>query len=304
MIMQIVKSQINKLRLLRESLLNAAARLKNGRAVIKQFGREAYENERLKTALEEYTESCNAFAQGAAFAAAFYVLSAFLSLTAAVIAAGIAVLDGNINETAAVIITVLVFAVFAVFGVLAVIWLIKQFKQSDKPEASPDTDKTAPITYGDITEATERNDLNFSAVSFSYTDREIFSGLSFYVKSGESFAVLGRTGAGKTTFERILTRELTPDAGIITIGGIETADFTEELLKKRLKTLDFITSNRVSEVMNRDNIILLDGGVVSDSGTHQKLLVSSSLYRKMYEAEFGVNPYKSMDKGENFDDFL
>jgi ABC-type multidrug transport system fused ATPase/permease subunit len=298
--MQMIRSQINKLRLLRENLLSATARLSSGRAVIKQFGREAYENERLKTALSEYAESCNAFALKAAFAAAFYVLAAFLSLTAVVIAAGIAVVDGNLTETAVVVITVLVFALFASFGIFTVIWLKNQFKPIDKNEAT----KAAPIAYGDITEATDRNDLNFAGISFSYGGREIFSGLSFYVKSGESFAVLGRTGAGKTTFERILARELTPDAGIITIGGINTADFTEELLHKRLKTLDFITSNRVSDVMNRDLIILLDGGVVSGCGTHQKLLVSSSVYRKMYEAEFGVNPYKSMDKGENFDDFL
>jgi ABC-type multidrug transport system fused ATPase/permease subunit len=292
--------------------------MKSGRATIREFGREAYENERLKSLLNDYTEQCAAFALRVAFAAALYVLAAFLSLTAVVIAAGMAVVDGNLTETAAVVVTVLVFAVFAGFGIFAVIWLIKQFKPAEKREAAKAeredvkaeredakvSNVTAPITYGTITEATERNDLQLSGVSYKYADREIFSGLTFYVKSGESFAVLGRTGAGKSTFERILSREITPDAGIITIGGINTADFTEELLKKRLKTLDFITSNRVSEVMNRDKIILLDGGMVSDSGTHQKLLVSSSTYRRMYEAEFGVNPYKSMDKGDNFDDWL
>jgi ABC-type multidrug transport system fused ATPase/permease subunit len=316
---QMINSQINKLKRLREEVCAAADRMKSGRATIREFGREAYENERLRAALDKYRESCNAFALRAAFAAAFYVLAVFLSLTAVVIAAGMAIVDGSITEATAVFITVLVFAAFASFGIFAVISLIKQYKSPETAaanQASPenfettaanqsaDTKKTTPITYGNITEATERNDLNFSGVSFAYADREIFSGLTFYIKSGESFAILGRTGAGKTTLERILSREIIPDAGVITIGGIETADFTKQLLTERLKTLDFITSNKVSEVMNFDKIILIDGGAVADSGIHQKLLISSTLYRKMYEAEFGVKPYKSMDKGENFDDLI
>jgi ABC-type multidrug transport system fused ATPase/permease subunit len=300
--------RIKEIKNLRENVRIAVTRMTEGRETVKEFGQEAYENERLKTALAAYTEAASDFALKAAFAAAFFILALFLSLTIAVIAAGVALIDGNITEVTAILITVTVFAAFTAVGIFAVLRLIKLWKTPENLKTSAENSQNStaktPITYGDLTAATDRNDLNLSGVTLSIDGREIFSGLSFYVKSGEPFAVLGRTGAGKTTFERILRREIIPDAGIITIGGIELADFGEKLLREKLKALDFITSNRVSEVMDREVIILLDGGVAAYCGNHNKLLVASPLYRKMYEAEFGVNPYKSLDNGEDFDDFL
>jgi ABC-type transport system involved in cytochrome bd biosynthesis fused ATPase/permease subunit len=294
-------SRVKELQRLRENVHAAAKRMTEGRATVIQFGREAYENTRLKVALDEYSEAAADFALKAAFAAAFFILALFLSVTAAIIATGALLIDGNITQSGAVAITVIVFAAFAALGIAAFLKLKKNCKPSSQIDTAP---IKTPITYGNLDKATERNDLNFSGVSFSYTEREIFSGLSFYIKSGEPFAVLGRTGSGKSTLQSILRREIEPDAGIITIGGIEIEDFEEKLFGERLKSLDFITSNRVSEVMNRETIILLEDGIASAVGNHRTLLVTSPLYRKMYEAEFGVNPYESLDKGEKFDDFI
>jgi ABC-type transport system involved in cytochrome bd biosynthesis fused ATPase/permease subunit len=294
-------SRVKEIQRLRENVRAAARRMTEGRATATEFGREAYENARLKVALDEYSEAATDFALKAAFAAAFFILALFLSVTAAIIAAGALLIDGIITEAGAVAITVIVFAAFVIFAVTVILTLKKHCKS---PTQTYNTPKKTPITYGNLDTATERNDLNVSGVSFSYSDREIFSGLSFYVKSGEPFAVLGRTGSGKSTLQGILRREILPDAGIITIGGIETEDFSESKFGERLKTLDFITSNRVSEVMNFETIILLEDGIASAVGNHRTLLVTSPLYRKMHEAEFGVNPYESLDKGEKFDDFL
>jgi phosphonate transport system ATP-binding protein len=52
-----------------------------------------------------------------------------------------------------------------------------------------------------------------------YGARSVFEGLSLDVRPGEMVAVLGPSGAGKTTLFRCLTRLVPPDAGEITIAG-------------------------------------------------------------------------------------
>ncbi|MDR0991519.1 MAG: ABC transporter ATP-binding protein/permease [Ruminococcus sp.] len=272
-----------------------------GALIVKMFGRVRFERERITAANEAYSESGYDFAFRAAAAAAAAAAGAVISVTATEIAAGYGVFTGEITETAAVIIVLWIFAAMLAVGLFG--YLTVFGKDSEKKVTKPHGKKAQKTIYGDINENTGRNDLVFSGVSFSYGDREIFGGLSFSVKSGERFAVLGQTGSGKTTLSRLINRELEPDSGIIKLGGVEISEFTKELTEKMLKSLDFIESDRVSEVMNREVIILLDGGVC-ETGNHNALLVTSKLYRRMYEAEFGVNPYKSLDKGDDFDDWL
>jgi ABC-type multidrug transport system fused ATPase/permease subunit len=273
-----------------------------GKDVILQFKMTAYEKERQEKAYAEYEAEYRSFALRSAFSAALFVLMLFCSLTAVIIAASTAVLDAELTPTGAVFLTTLVFAVFLFLGISRLRSLIRICKSSENPPEKTEKE----ITYGGINTATERNDIVFSGVSFSYpeSNREVFSGLTFTVKNGERFAFLGRTGSGKTTAEKLIRRELDPDNGIITLGGISLSDYNYGLLQKKLGTLDFTASNAVSDVLDFDRIILLDDGAAADSGNHKKLLISSPLYRRMYEAEFGVNPYESMDKGADFDDFL
>ena len=48
--------------------------------------------------------------------------------------------------------------------------------------------------------------------------RNVLDGLTFQIDQGERVGLLGRNGAGKTTLFRILTGELEPDEGTVTIG--------------------------------------------------------------------------------------
>jgi ATP-binding cassette subfamily B protein len=275
-----------------------AKTISSGEATVKLFGRVNYERERVTAANTAFSEAGYDFALRAAFSAAAYLLGTAFSITAVVIAAGYGVFSGEISEARAVFITVWIFAAAASAGICGV-WAIF-YKTREKLPEKPAKRK---ITYGDIDENIGRNDLSFSGVTFSYGKREIFGGLSFTIKSGESFAVLGQTGAGKTTLKKLINREEEPGGGVIKLGGIEIFRYSRELLEKKLKSLDFTVSNRVSEVMDSNIIILLCGGVCQ-AGNHNALMIASPLYRKLYEAEFGVNPYKSLDKGDDFDEYL
>lgn len=79
---------------------------------------------------------------------------------------------------------------------------------------------------------TERaNRVEFDAVSFSYANTEeqagnILDSVSFNVESGETLALVGRSGAGKSTIVSLLMRFYQPDTGTVRINDTNAADYT------------------------------------------------------------------------------
>ena len=67
-----------------------------------------------------------------------------------------------------------------------------------------------------------RGDIEFDDVRFVYpgTDREVLRGVSFHVRAGQTVALVGPTGAGKTTVVQLLARAYDPTGGEIRIDGI------------------------------------------------------------------------------------
>lgn len=55
----------------------------------------------------------------------------------------------------------------------------------------------------------------------NYGSNKALKGVSFTVKEGEIFSLLGKNGAGKTTFIRIATGQLMPSAGTVMVGGFD-----------------------------------------------------------------------------------
>jgi len=51
----------------------------------------------------------------------------------------------------------------------------------------------------------------------------------------------------------------------------------------------FVIAQRISTVLNADKILVFDGGQIVAEGTHHELLVSSPIYREIYESQLGGN---------------
>ena len=72
-----------------------------------------------------------------------------------------------------------------------------------------------------------RGDVEFAHVTFGYGERHVLRDFSMTVKQGEQVTLVGRTGAGKSTVFKLLLGLYQPEAGTVTIGGVNVGDITD-----------------------------------------------------------------------------
>lgn len=72
-----------------------------------------------------------------------------------------------------------------------------------------------------------RGDVEFAHVTFGYGERYVLKDFSMTVKQGEQVTLVGRTGAGKSTVFKLLLGLYQPEAGTVTIGGVNVGDITD-----------------------------------------------------------------------------
>ena len=101
----------------------------------------------------------------------------------------------------------------------------RTFEFLDDTEEIKDTDHPVPLERA-------KGVVAFENVSFGYSpDKLLMKNISFTAKQGQKIAIVGATGAGKTTLINLLMRFYEVGGGRITVDGIPTADLTRKTLR-------------------------------------------------------------------------
>ena len=80
-----------------------------------------------------------------------------------------------------------------------------------------------------------KGDISFKDVRFSYVkDEEVLKGISLEVKSGQTVAIVGATGAGKSTIINLINRFYEIDSGTICVDGVSVHKYTLESLRNQV----------------------------------------------------------------------
>lgn len=97
-------------------------------------------------------------------------------------------------------------------------------------------DTPSGITFSsDLTSSEEKGTIEFKNVSFGYNDapEPCLKNIDFTIKSGETFAIIGATGTGKTSLINLIPRFYDVTEGEVLIDGINVKDYSEkELVRK------------------------------------------------------------------------
>lgn len=98
---------------------------------------------------------------------------------------------------------------------------------------------------------TMRGEIEFRDVTFAYGDHEpILEHISFKVYPGQTIAIVGQTGAGKTTLVKLVNRTYDVKSGQVLVDGIDVRDWNLEALRRQISIIEqdiFLFSRSISE---------------------------------------------------------
>ncbi len=150
-----------------------------------------------------------------------------------------------------------------------------------------DTDsenKTDPETNENVSPSL-LGDLCFSNINFSYLpDQPVLNNISFSVKRGETVAIVGSTGSGKSTLINLMLRFYEPDSGCISLAGYPLADVARNRLRREIG------------VVMQEMLILQDtllNNIVLDTGKERKEVME--LLQQTQLSQFVVNLPQGLD---------
>lgn len=209
-----------------------------GMKIVQLFSREKIERENFRNINEKHQ---NAWLKTVWYNSIFFPIAEIVSAVAVGLVVWVGVLqnvDGIKQENIGVIFT-FIFLIELLFRPLRQIadkfnTLQMGMVAANRVFGILDTDSKIE-DRGKLVQETVKGDIKFTDVHFSYLpNEEVLHGISFDVRSGETVAIVGATGAGKSTIINLLSRFYEIDSGTIAIDGIDIEDFTLASLRSHI----------------------------------------------------------------------
>tara|TARA_B110000037_G_scaffold217941_1_gene279975 strand:+ start:4895 stop:6652 length:1758 start_codon:yes stop_codon:yes gene_type:complete len=146
---------------------------------------------------------------------------------------------------------------------------------------------------GTIKDVEIKGDIEFKNVSFSYTtDKEILKNLNFSIKKGETVAIVGSTGSGKSTIINVLSKLYPIKKGEITIDGRSIDDYDLGFLRSQICTVlqdVFLFSGTIA-----DNIRLLNKDITIEEIKNTAELIGANDFIEKLPNSYD---YQVMERG-------
>ena len=205
-----------------------------GMRVVRAFVREPQESARFSQANDELTAT--ALRAGRLMAATFPTVMLIINISSvSVIWIGGNRIGAGEMEIGAMV-AYLTYLMQILFAVVMVTFMVSMIPRAavaaERVVEVLDTESTVRQPERPFTEVTERGTLEFRDVGFAYpgADRPVLCNLSFRVEAGTTTAIIGSTGAGKTTLVDLVSRLADATEGSVLVDGVDVRDLDLDLL--------------------------------------------------------------------------
>lgn len=164
---------------------------------------------------------------------------------------------------------VLVFSTYATYIVMSFMMLVMIFMLVPQAQVSAERinevlDRQPAVREGTVSEGKEPGTVEFKNVSFRYphASEDELSNISFRVEKGQTLAIIGATGSGKTTLVSLIPRFYDATAGQVLVDGVDVKDYTFDTLYDKL---GYVTQKAVLFSGSiKDNVFFGESAVKED----------------------------------------
>lgn len=164
---------------------------------------------------------------------------------------------------------VLVFSTYATYIVMSFMMLVMIFMLVPQAQVSAERinevlDRQPAVREGTVSEGKETGTVEFKNVSFRYphASEDELSNISFRVEKGQTLAIIGATGSGKTTLVSLIPRFYDATAGQVLVDGVDVKDYTFDALYDKL---GYVTQKAVLFSGSiKDNVLFGESAVKED----------------------------------------
>ena len=131
---------------------------------------------------------------------------------------------------------------------------------------------------------TFKDKIEFKNVDFSYGQSKILDKISFTIKKGQSVALVGSSGSGKTTIANLLNGFYNSDSGSISIDGMEISSITRESLYKKISIVtqeSILFNDTIMNNIRIGDLDSIDGDIINaakEANAHKFILEQSEKY--------------------------
>ena len=198
---------------------------------------------------------------------------------------------------------VLVFSTYATyivmsFMMLAMIFMLLPQAQVSAERINEVLDRKASIREGSVQTGAETGTVEFRNVSFRYphASGDALTNIDFKVNRGETLAIIGATGSGKTTLVQLIPRFYDATEGAVLIDGVNVKDYSFDALYDKL---GYVTQKAVLfSGTVRDNVLFGESTAGSDSENLESAIALSQAKEFVDKLPDGTN-YEIEQLGRN-----
>ena len=219
-------------------LLNITDETITGARIIKAFTAQAFVQSKFDVQNEEYRKVSKSMVNRRELAGPLSEFLGVMVIVAVMIYGGRLVLNQQSDLSASEFVTYIILYSQIIAPIknisTAVTNIQRGLAAGERVLAIIDTENEVVDKPDAVKLATFKNQIEFRDTSFAYNTAEVLKNISFTIPKGKMVAIVGQSGAGKSTTADLLCRFYDPQGGGVFIDGSDIRDYTLESLRKQM----------------------------------------------------------------------